>query len=291
MGALGVAALLLPDAQAQVASSALPHGCQVALALKGGHKIEGTVVRTDPDAVYVRTAPGNVPEKVRLADVSKAAPKGPKGKPRPEIHQVEVVNGVERTVKYIAPTLSPSERTRLAELEAAENEVAQWHAAVVLPLRPPSDRDVEAARRLAYYNFYKYSAASSFGFFPATSIGGTLAYNPPGYFGAGWPYDWSGYWGAYGGYGLGSGAPFAYSSLGGLTTIPAVSPALAGNYQPAAKAAPQKMPPAKDAVKALAAARAKLARLRSQAIYEGGRLVALRPEVAADKAVAMPSAD
>jgi hypothetical protein len=282
---LALAAMTGSGASAQISSGALgdsdggglKHGRKVSFALKDGKKVNGTVVRSDKDAVYIRTAPGQVPRRLARADLpdQKISPAGPGEMGKPEIHRVEVLEGSRRTVTYIAPALSPGERDRLAELEAAENEVARHEDLAGLQQQVVNgERDLESNRQQAFSNFYKYSALSSLGFFPSTVI--TYPEFPLwGWVGAPYFYGpWSSPSLANGGYG-GFGPP-VFATVPGLTTTPAVSPAQAGSEGSPLKAAVLQQVLKQASPEAVARAKANLARARSNAVFEGGRMVAVR---------------
>jgi hypothetical protein len=255
----------------------LKHGRKVAFAMKDGKKIEGTLVRWDKDAVYVRTAPGRTPLRVSRADIPDLKggirPAGPGEKDQGEIHRVEVIEGSRVTVQYVAPGLSPGERGQLAELEAAENETARLEDLANLGKQlVAGERAVEENRQRAMSNFYQYSALSSYGFFPATII--TYPEFPLSGWGVGAPYyywPWSSPSLADGGYG--GFLPPVAPTVPGLVTTPAVSPAQAGE---ASALLPELIKQATP--EALARAKTNLARARSRAVMDGDRIVAVSME-------------
>jgi len=124
------------------------HGKLLRLSVKGkSEKVVGTVVRTDKKAgmLYVRTSPGMLPEAIALNDIMTKEkqvmirtiktpnPMDPKivlvtsstkDITNPEIQEITFVNGNVTTVRYIGESLSAGERSSLADLERAYNELA-----------------------------------------------------------------------------------------------------------------------------------------------------------------------
>lgn len=97
-----------------------------------GTPIQGVLVRTDSakKVIYVRTQPGTPPRAIPVADIKRIE----KGTIKqvsdrgdtvtPEIQQLVIYNGGQRRVAFTAPTLSPSERAVLAQMETTENHLA-----------------------------------------------------------------------------------------------------------------------------------------------------------------------
>lgn len=124
----------------------LQHGRLVRISMNGSEQpIEATVVRSDAKNVYVRTEPGAPPRALARKDI-KSVEKGMQGVVtkdgirlaatatevrNDEIQPIEIVNGTRRSVTYLAPTLSPGERSALISLQTAENEVARLEALAV----------------------------------------------------------------------------------------------------------------------------------------------------------------
>jgi len=108
-----------------------------------GKQVKGILVRADGNNIYIRESPGALPKPyprpkdVKLAvddgkgikDVMLVVADDGKGGVRdvtyPEIQQITIINGRKSSVSYLAPTLSPGERSHLVHLEAAENEAAR----------------------------------------------------------------------------------------------------------------------------------------------------------------------
>jgi hypothetical protein len=296
---LGLLGLLTPAVGAQVKPAvldnpneggALRHGRRLALNLKNGKKLKGTLVRSNRDFLFVRTGSGRLPVKVRRADVTnlesahiRPAGQG-KAEEQPEIHRVEIIEGGRTTVRYLAPTLSPDERTHLSEIERAENEVARLEALQAMGRKVVRDeQEVEASRQRALKNFYDYSSFSSLGFMPATVISSPEygAVNAYGAIYAYAPLAAGSVYSPYGPYGM----PYGYYGLPfvpGLATSPATPPSLAGSGDSPLKAALLPRILKEASPEALSTARANLARARSAAIYENGRIVAVSLEVKSD---------
>jgi hypothetical protein len=132
------------------AESTYQIGMRLQVTLKGKEQpITGTLVWLDRDQDYllIREQSGATPRKIPGDSIERVNPlvsKPSKGgiTPaadtdtgyQPEIHQVTVQNGSAKSVKYFAPSLSPGERTRLTELENAENEVSRVQDMVSLAM-------------------------------------------------------------------------------------------------------------------------------------------------------------
>jgi hypothetical protein len=118
----------------------LKHGQQVEITANN-KKVSGTFVRMDGAnaRLFIRTEPGALPQAIAAKDVTKIERKvqfalskdnvklvGTESQVgTPEIQVLEIVNGTKRTVRYSGPTLSSGEQSMLANLESAENELAQ----------------------------------------------------------------------------------------------------------------------------------------------------------------------
>ncbi len=100
--------------------------------------VKGILVRVDKQKrrIFLRTEPGAAPLAVAEKDIKridKGVIKEVSSKQdytEPEIRALVIMNGAKRTVSYNAPTLSPSEKSFLIRMEAAENEMArlEWLA-------------------------------------------------------------------------------------------------------------------------------------------------------------------
>jgi len=130
------------------------HGRFLVLSLKGNNNVSGRVVWTDEAAgkVYIRPRDGDVPVAVPFADITKAeriqlasvkegkggiAPAsiregqvgpailGPQPPDTPEIHVVRVVNGDVVTEHFYSNVVSHGEQAVLHRIEAAERDLAQ----------------------------------------------------------------------------------------------------------------------------------------------------------------------
>jgi hypothetical protein len=255
----------------------------------GKQALKGRVVAVDATAVYLRPGAGEPVQRIRRADISakqsdllvrgdmlakisadpiKFAKIDDELKqtgfldldqqwantPR-EILQVEVIEGTERRVHYLAsPLLSASEKTRLAEIESAESDLGRANGLVELQqqyLR--NERALEPMRFQAMNMYYQYCAQTALGFYPATLINNISPYFPrlvgaflpeTGYYG---PYWWQ--------RSVMTGPPVPDEG--------AMKTALLANS--AKHATPE----------AHAAAKTNLAKLTSQALYQNGQLVAV----------------
>jgi hypothetical protein len=108
------------------------------------------------------------------ASVSPDAAKTPQG-----IGQIEIYDGPRRTVQFVAPNLSPGERSSLRDLSRAENEAA--YADELLALRRDyvnSERILEPLRRNVQQQLFGLSTESNYSGFVAGGWGNRLgAYN------------------------------------------------------------------------------------------------------------------
>jgi len=130
----------------------LKHGTLIALTLddESATKITGTLVRWDnaKKRLFVRTEAQAAPKAVEVQRIRKfeiaatkraasaegiqpAAFREAAIRVQPEIHRMAIYQGAAPEVHYFAPRLSEGERTRLAELEEAENELARLEAVQV----------------------------------------------------------------------------------------------------------------------------------------------------------------
>ena len=111
----------------------LKHGMKLVVNLNDKTSVRGTVVWADNSGDYLllRTTPGAAPKKIlgkNIADITRIRMTSDTGTvlpDEPEIHQVTVMNGSQKTVRYFAPSLSPQERAKLAEMESADDETAR----------------------------------------------------------------------------------------------------------------------------------------------------------------------
>jgi len=113
------------------------HGKLLRVTLADGDRVlKGVLVRVDPRTgrIFLRTTPGAMPIAISEKEIRKIdkgiikheiqeASYKQEDVTLPEIRQFTIYNGMRRTVNYQAPTISPSEIARLAEFEAAENEM------------------------------------------------------------------------------------------------------------------------------------------------------------------------
>lgn len=152
----------------------LSHGMRLVLTMNDKTSVSGTVVWADDEADYLllRVKPGTPPRKIlgkNIADVVRIRLTSDSGNvlpDDPEIHTVTMENGA-RTVKYFAPTLSPGEKARLADLEMAENETAQTEYMMSLALQTmreetqtARERSISRAKRNEWMNVDLYWYAS-----------------------------------------------------------------------------------------------------------------------------------
>ncbi len=166
-------------------------GMPLVVTLKGNKKLSGTLVYAKPseDYLMLRTQPRTLPKKIMgkdIADIAKVIPaslgeskpggvkpaiKGeelpPPGQTQytPEINTVEVYNGSVRTVRYVAPALSPKEMSLLKKLEDAENSLATaQNAASVNQQLLQNEKQIQNARTEALKHYYKSAAQYALGF-------------------------------------------------------------------------------------------------------------------------------
>jgi hypothetical protein len=132
-----------PKIKQPAADEVLKHGMRLVINLTDKTSVSGTVVWADNSADYLllRTAPGAAPKKIlgkNIADITRirlTSDSGDALPDEPEIHQVSVTNGSQKTVRYFAPALSPAERAKLTDMEAAENETARVENVLALTIQ------------------------------------------------------------------------------------------------------------------------------------------------------------
>jgi hypothetical protein len=138
--------------------SALHHGRLVRLKMTSDKEqpVTGVIVRTDSSKgiVYVRTTPRAAPRAVPIAQVKSLE----KGVIRdvsytgdvivPEIQQIVIKNGGRTTVTYVAPTISPGELSRLAEMETMQNDLNRLEYLAALEERVlETDIEIQSEQR------------------------------------------------------------------------------------------------------------------------------------------------
>jgi len=140
-------------------------------------KVEGVLVRTDANNLYIRERPGAMPRAyprprdIKLAGddgkgikdvmvlVADDGRNGVRDVTYPEIQQITIINGGKTRINYLAPTLSPGERSQLNHMESAENEVAQLESLTAIENRvllndlgiQTAQREAEELRNLALW--------------------------------------------------------------------------------------------------------------------------------------------
>lgn len=107
--------------------------------------------------------------------------------------QIEIYNGPVRTVRYVAPSLSPGERAALHDLERAENEAAYADELLALKRQYVADEQIlEPQRRIVQQQLYGLSVEST----GVSSYSGGFGGGFPGYY----PYAYANpYGGGFGG--------------------------------------------------------------------------------------------
>jgi hypothetical protein len=247
------------------------HGNRLVITRKDDTKVVGTLVRVDRKGkrLFLRTEPGEPPvavpnDEVKMAEkiMVRAAVGGAEAEKtdnQPEIHIMVIRDGTESRVHYFAPTVSPGEKSSLAQLEAAENEMARLQNLAGLNAQyVTEERALQARRRQAQEAYYQ-----------AQQVLYINAVTP-------WfqPYA-EGYAGYYPYYPLGGYA--GYSSLGSSYGTASINPPDAGNegvfkanfgVTLAKSASPE----------AIAKARENLAQAQRNAVYEDGHIVAVAYE-------------
>lgn len=122
-----------PKVKVAVEDETLKHGMRLVVNLKDKNRVVGTLVYADEAGGYlmVRPRPGALPQKIMDKDIAGidrirlTNSAGDVVPDQPEIHQVSVINGSLAKVQFFAPTISSSERARLADLEIAQNEMSR----------------------------------------------------------------------------------------------------------------------------------------------------------------------
>jgi hypothetical protein len=191
-----------PKIKQPAGDEVLKHGMKLVINLTDKSSVRGTVVWADSSADYVllRTTPGAAPKKIlgkNIADITRIRLTGDDGKARPdepEIHEVTVINGTQKTVRYFAPTLSPQERSKLEDMESASNETARVESllsmtnqALRAELQAAREQNVAQQRQNALLASQLY----------------WLSGGP--YYGGYYPAPYGGYYPGYSGYNLGAG--------------------------------------------------------------------------------------
>jgi hypothetical protein len=123
--------------------------------------------------------------------VSKATPAPEAAKPPAGAGRIEVYDGPQRTVHYVAPDLSPGEQAALSDLARTENEAA--YADELLALKRSyvdSELLLEPYRRSIQQQLYGYSTTSTYsgyvssgGYYPYVGWSGYGYGGDPSYFG------------------------------------------------------------------------------------------------------------
>jgi hypothetical protein len=142
-----------PKIKQPAADEALKHGMKLVINLTDKTSVRGTLVWADNSADYllIRTAPGAAPKKIlgtNIADITRIRLTSDSGSviaDEPEIHQVTVINGSQKSVRYFAAALSPRERAKLAEMESADDETARVENMLRLAIQALKE-EVRAAR-------------------------------------------------------------------------------------------------------------------------------------------------
>lgn len=252
----------------------LKHGMKLRLTMKDKSQLQGTLVWADEAGGYwmIRSRPGAVPQKVMEKDIAEyqrirlVNDAGEAQPDEPEIHQVSVINGTLRKVQFFAPALSTSERSRLSDLEIAENEMAraeQMMSYLMESLRDElqairEDLRFQDQRNLLLTQYLMYGMYPSAGYYNPIwgygSFGGFAAW--PGFFGQA-------------GYGIGETARTGVNANAGkiFETLMTKEVTLSRH---------------------IAEARKTLTLAQSHARYDGDRLVAIVPDTTA---TVRPAAD
>lgn len=295
------------------ASAVYKHGMPIMVVLTDTTKLTGRVVLANDaeDYLLIRTAPGTLPKKIMGGDIAAIYPvqaaeqpasggngirpanlQGPgnggiqfaiPGQTAPqtssdttpsEISTVEIWNGPVRTVHYVAPNLSSTEKELLNRLEAAENKLGEMAELNVLRQQFVTDAQrLDRARTRGLINYYTEGPLQ----YGVTLSGGSGYAGGYGGFGyGGYGLGQFGYGGGYGGgYGIGRAGSAIYSTVPMLVPNPTQfeTPGQAMKVA-AAQAMAKDMTP-----ESLAAAQEEVAALRSKAIFNpNGQLVAVLAE-------------
>jgi hypothetical protein len=237
------------------------HGNRLVISKNDGSRVVGTLVRVDRKnkRLFLRTEPGEPPVAVQNDEVKKAekimirpvvgGSEAEKADNQPEIHRMVIYQGAGSSVHYFGPSLSLGEKTNLAQLEIAENEMAGLQALAVLNGQYVQDeRALEAQRRQAQETYYQAQGS----LYRVAVAGG---------------FNYSG-WGYPGYYSLG-----AYYGGGGSTSTYITPPDTAneGVFKTTfATTLANSVSP-----EAIAKARQNLALAQRNAVYEDGRMVAV----------------
>jgi hypothetical protein len=178
-----------PKIKQPAADESLKHGMKVTLNLTDKTSVSGTVVYADNSADYLllRTTPGALPKKIlgkNIADITRIRLTSDSGSTKadePEIHEVTIINGTRKSVRYFAPALSAQERAKLTELENTDNEIARIEDVLRLTNQALKD-EVRAAREqtiamerqnaLLRTQLYWLSAGPYYGGYYPTPYGG-----------------------------------------------------------------------------------------------------------------------
>src|SRR5258708_5025957 len=114
-------------------------------------------------AIATAPAPRPVPDGPTYPVQSQVTLPPDAARPPGGVGPIEIYNGPNRTVHYVAPTLSPSERSALRDLARAENESA--YADDLLALKREyvgSERALEPYRRSIQQQLYGFSTESTY---------------------------------------------------------------------------------------------------------------------------------
>lgn len=152
--------------------------------------------------VFPLASPLPVPD-VYYPIVSQVRP-GPDAARLASLGQIEVYNGAQRTVHYVAPGLTEGERSALRDLERAENEAAYADDLQALKRKyVDSELLLEPYRRFMQERFWGYNKQMTSGLFGGGGYGNPgwggyypYAYNSP------YSLGWGGQWGSYFGGGI-----------------------------------------------------------------------------------------
>ncbi|MBM4073321.1 MAG: hypothetical protein FJ271_31020 [Planctomycetes bacterium] len=175
----------------------LKHGMRLRVTMKDKSHVQGTLVWADEAGGYwmIRSRPGALPRKIMEKDIAEyqrirlVNDSGDPQPDEPEIHQVSVVNGNLRKVQFFAAALSTSERSRLSDLEIAENEMAraeQMMSLLMASLRDElqairQDLRFQDQRNMLMTQYLMYGMYPSAGYFNPIwgygSLGGFAAYS------------------------------------------------------------------------------------------------------------------
>jgi hypothetical protein len=237
------------------------HGNRLVITRKDGSRVAGTLVRVDRKGkrLFLRTEPGEPPVAVQNDDVKKAEkimvrPAGggsqaEKTDNQPEIHRMIIRQGTDFSVHYFAPNVSHGERTSLAQLEAAENELSNLQALSSLNGEYVQNERALQVRRRQVQETYLLAQDAMYRLAVASWVPPYLVNYPGYYFGMG----------GYNGAGLGSTSisPPETGNEGALQTTFATTLAKGASSE------------------AIARARENLAVAQRNAVYEDGRIVAV----------------